>query len=184
MAVIQQTLKEALDYAQLSELPQEGEPNGGWSHAIALVKRSVGGVESYAIAEKRNGGVSITHDFGMAYQCSGLKGIDKVYPFGNDAQPAIAREEQPSYDIEEAHGDETTNKESEEESGGFGSLSRIAMEAAERDGIGRLKAAIDVDSVSSASVTDEAEVKQTIAKAERGRPKGTTGIKWNRNKRK
>lgn len=80
MAVIQQTLKEALDYAQLRQLPQEGDVNGSWAEAVALVRRAVGGIQSYAVVRKNGGDISVVKDFGLAYQCSAIAEISKVYP--------------------------------------------------------------------------------------------------------
>jgi len=80
MAIIQQTFKEALGDCHLQELPQEGDVNGDWTEAVALVKRAVGGVQSYAVVRKDDGAISVVKDFGLAYQCSAIAEISKVYP--------------------------------------------------------------------------------------------------------
>lgn len=85
MAIIKQTLKEALDAVKIAALPQEGDKSGDWQTAIALVSRSVGGVQSYAVVEKTDGKISVKKDFGVAYQCSGIRGIAQVFPLSKEA---------------------------------------------------------------------------------------------------
>lgn len=85
MAIIKQTLKEALDAVKIAALPQEGDKDSDWQTAIALVSRSVGGVQSYAVVEKTDDKISVKKDFGMAYQCSGIRGIVQVFPLSKEA---------------------------------------------------------------------------------------------------
>lgn len=82
MAIIQQSLKDALADRNLAELPLECNVDADWQEAIVLVARAVGGVQSYAYATKKDGKVSVVRDFGFAYQCSGIKGVLKAYPIG------------------------------------------------------------------------------------------------------
>lgn len=82
MAIIQQSLRDALADRRLTELPSECGLDAEWQEAIVLVARAVGGVQSYAYATKKDGKISVVRDFGFAYQCSGIKDVLKVYPIG------------------------------------------------------------------------------------------------------
>lgn len=81
MAIIKQTLNDSLKSAGLVALPDKGEIDSKWRKAIALVSRTIGGIQSYALVEKTPDGIKVLNDFAVQYQCSGIAEILEVYPY-------------------------------------------------------------------------------------------------------
>lgn len=162
MAIIQQSLKDALADRKLAELPVECNLEADWSEAIVLVARAVGGVQSYAYATKKDGKISVVRDFGFAYQCSSVKSILKAFPVGVVQLSAGAEKvgeneketQNPPSDNKEEDVD-GLNADNNPENGdySFSDKGEEAMRVAE------------ADNVRTAKTT-----------AKRGRPRGTTKI--------
>lgn len=95
MAIIQQTLEEAMKDAKLCSLPKEAEMDAPWVEAIALVDRMAAGIQSYALVKKVAGKVIVVHDYGFSYQCNGIKEIKHIYPYYSFEEETPVTEEIP-----------------------------------------------------------------------------------------
>lgn len=72
------TLKEALNYAHLHELPAKWDNKALWIKAIGLVTRMNGRVQSYVILRREASGRYFTvKDFSL----DAIRSIDEIYPY-------------------------------------------------------------------------------------------------------